>query len=152
MARAWWMVAVLVVAASCSRDSGVAYPPAVLEFAVVADGSAAPSAGTRTVTHAGVELVIEAPRRFRLDRVAMGRDNLGYPAIEFRIHGSEAKEFERWTGEIVDRRLAILIEGEVVTAPVVQSSLPGEGIISGGAGDFTEAEVRTLYARLRAGN
>src|SRR5262249_17827284 len=46
---------------------------------------------------------------------------------------------------------AIVVDGEIVTAPTVNSKLPGGGIIEGGAQGFTKKEVKELIVILRAG-
>jgi preprotein translocase subunit SecD len=70
-----------------------------------------------------------------------------YVAIKFNPQG--AKEFDRITGENVKKRLAIVLDGMVHSAPVIQER------ISGGdaqiTGSFTLDEAKDLAIVLRAG-
>jgi preprotein translocase subunit SecD len=70
-----------------------------------------------------------------------------YVAIKFNPQG--AKEFDRITGENVKKRLAIVLDGTVHSAPVIQER------ISGGdaqiTGSFTMDEAKDLAIVLRAG-
>ncbi|MBI4633741.1 MAG: protein translocase subunit SecD [Deltaproteobacteria bacterium] len=71
-----------------------------------------------------------------------------YVALEFNAHG--ANDFERITGENVKKRLAIVLDGLVHSAPVIQEK------ISGGqaqiTGSFTMEEAKDLSIVLRAGS
>ncbi len=74
--------------------------------------------------------------------------NEPYVSITFNKRGS--KTFERITGAHVRERLAIILDGNVYSAPVIQEK------ISGGraqiSGRFTEEEARDLAIVLRAGS
>lgn len=73
--------------------------------------------------------------------------NTPYVALEFDPQG--ARIFERITGENVKKQLAIVLDGVVYSAPVIQEK------ISGGrasiTGSFTMEEARDLAIVLRAG-
>lgn len=73
--------------------------------------------------------------------------NEPYVSIDFDKKG--ARVFERITGENVKKRLAIVLDNKVYTAPVIQEK------ISGGqariTGNFTTEEARDLAIILRAG-
>ncbi len=73
--------------------------------------------------------------------------NTPYVALEFDPQG--ARIFERITGDHVNERLAIVLDGVVYSAPVIQER------ISGGrasiTGSFTMEEARDLAIVLRAG-
>ncbi len=73
--------------------------------------------------------------------------NTPYVSLEFDSQG--ARMFDRITGEHVRKRLAIVLDGVVYSAPVIQER------ISGGrasiTGSFTMAEARDLAIVLRAG-
>lgn len=73
--------------------------------------------------------------------------NEPYVSISFDKKG--ARLFERITEENVKKRLAIVLDGKVYSAPVIQEKIPGgQARITG---SFTDAEARDLAIVLRAG-
>ncbi|MEI7481518.1 MAG: protein translocase subunit SecD, partial [Elusimicrobiota bacterium] len=73
----------------------------------------------------------------------------GTPNIAFTFNKDGGKIFERFTGENVDKYLAIVLDGVVHSAPVIKSRIGGgSGIIEG---SFTMEEARNLAIILRAG-
>jgi protein-export membrane protein SecD len=69
--------------------------------------------------------------------------------VGFRLNREGAIIFGRFTGENIGRRIAIVLDGKVRSAPVVQSKIPGgEGRITGMASD---EEASDLAIVLRAG-
>jgi len=73
--------------------------------------------------------------------------NEPYVSISFDKKG--ARLFERVTEENVKKRLAIVLDNKVYSAPVIQEKIPGgQARITG---SFTDAEARDLAIVLRAG-
>ena len=73
--------------------------------------------------------------------------NTPYVAMDFDAQG--AKVFERVTGENIKKRLAIVLDGVVYSAPVIQDKIGGgKATITG---NFTDQEARDLAVVLRAG-
>jgi len=76
-------------------------------------------------------------------------DRFGEPHVALKFNSRGAADFERITGENVKKRLAIVLDGIIQTAPVIQEK------ISGGqaqiTGSFTMEEARDLAIVLRAG-
>ena len=89
--------------------------------------------------------VVGPPRFFHIQKAELGQDHLGYPAIQCRISGDEEDAFRAWTGEIVDRQMAIVVDGEIVSMPYLTSELGGLFIIMG---QFTEEEALEIASRL----
>jgi preprotein translocase subunit SecD len=78
--------------------------------------------------------------------------NRPYVSLEFKPTG--AKIFEEITGKNIGKRLAIVLDGNVYSAPVVQGRIAGGSAqITLGAGDYntTMTEARDLALVLRAG-
>jgi len=76
-------------------------------------------------------------------------DQNGRPAVSFRFNTSGARKFGDYTAENIGNPFAIVLDDEVVSAPVIQSYIPGgSGIITG---QFTVAETTNLAVLLRAG-
>ncbi|MFC2091302.1 protein translocase subunit SecD [Elusimicrobiota bacterium] len=71
------------------------------------------------------------------------------PHIAFSLKSEAVKKFERITEMNIDRRLAIVLDDVVQSAPVIRSRIPnGEGIIEG---NFSMETARDLAIILRAG-
>jgi len=81
-------------------------------------------------------------------RVQIG-DRFGEPHVSIKFNAQGAKDFDRITAENVKKRLAIVLDGVVHSAPVIQER------ISGGqaqiTGSFTMEEASDLAIVLRAG-
>lgn len=73
----------------------------------------------------------------------------GRPVVAFSFDSAGARRFGEVTAENVGQPFAVVLDGEVITAPVIQEAIPGgNGIISG---TFTTADVQDLSLLLRAG-
>ena len=83
-----------------------------------------------------------------LDSASAGIDQNNRPAVNFALNTVGARKFGTVTGENIGRPFAIVLDGQVVSAPVIQSQIFGSGQITG---DFTVAETNELALILRAG-
>ena len=80
------------------------------------------------------------------------QDNQPYVAITFKSQG--AKAFEKVTGDNIGKRLAIILDNNVYSDPVIQSRIGGGNAqITLGAGNYNDLlkEARDLSLVLRAG-
>ncbi|PWR03154.1 protein translocase subunit SecD [Meridianimarinicoccus roseus] len=116
---------------------------------------AAPGAGNvllPSLDEQGVFYIIE-------DRVVVSGEELtdaqpafdqnGRPAVNFRFNPTGARKFGDYTAENIGNPFAIVLDGEVISAPVIQSHIPGgSGIITG---RFSVEESTQLAVLLRAG-
>ena len=69
--------------------------------------------------------------------------------VSFQLNREGALIFSRFTGENIGRRIAIVLDRKIRSAPVVQSKIPsGDGRITG---RFTDEEAGDLAIVLRAG-
>ena len=76
-------------------------------------------------------------------------DQNGRPAVSFRFNPTGARKFGDYTAENIGNPFAIVLDGEVISAPVIQSHIPGgSGIITG---NFSVEESTNLAVLLRAG-
>lgn len=76
-------------------------------------------------------------------------DQNNLPAVTFRFNPSGARKFGDYTAENIGSPFAIALDGEVISAPVIQDHIPGgSGIITG---RFTVEESTQLAILLRAG-
>lgn len=73
----------------------------------------------------------------------------GRPVVGFRFDAVGGKHFGDATRENVGKRLAIVLDGKIISAPVIRDAiLGGSGVISG---NFTSQQAQDLALLLRAG-
>lgn len=71
------------------------------------------------------------------------------PYVSLELNSQGARKFSKVTRENVGRRLAIVLDGKVQSAPVIKQQIPsGQAMIEG---DFTVEEATDLAIVLRAG-
>jgi preprotein translocase subunit SecD len=76
-------------------------------------------------------------------------DQNGKPAVEFQFDATGARKFGDYTANNIGKPFAIVLDGQVISAPVIQSHIPGgRGIITG---SFSVEESTELAVLLRAG-
>jgi preprotein translocase subunit SecD len=85
-------------------------------------------------------------RDLRNARPTLDENNL--PAIGFSLNSEGARKFGAATEANIGRQLAIVLDGRVQTAPVIQSRISDEGRISG---SFTQQEAQDQSLVLRSG-
>ena len=76
-------------------------------------------------------------------------DNFGRPAVAFRLDGTGARQMGKMTGGHVNEPMAIVLDGQVYTAPNLNSQINGQGQITG---SFSTNEVNYLLQVLAAGS
>ncbi|MGL4369153.1 MAG: SecDF P1 head subdomain-containing protein [Spirochaetota bacterium] len=101
------------------------------------------------IRETGEQLILEDRVLFTQNDIKKAetvRDNYGGYAVSFTFSADAAKRFSDLTAENKGRRIAIVINGEAVSAPVIQEQ------ISGGTGEIhgnlSEGEARTLAKQL----
>lgn len=82
-------------------------------------------------------------------RAGLGGDTGVEPVVNFEFKPAGAAKFYELTSNNIERKLAIILDGEVKCAPVVHSALSSSGMISGA---FTASEAQELAMLLRAGS
>jgi preprotein translocase subunit SecD len=83
-----------------------------------------------------------------LKNARAGVDQNNAPDVQFTLNPQGADKFKRETGRNVGKRLAIILDGTVASAPTIQSQIGSEGVITG---RFTAQEADELSKVLRAG-
>ncbi|MEM7070395.1 MAG: protein translocase subunit SecD [Pseudomonadota bacterium] len=120
---------------------------------------ATPPPGTRIVSSANpnaqnepARYVIEKRVRVSGDRLIDAQpsiDHAGRSIVNFRFDATGARHFGEITQNNVQRYLAIVLDNQVVSAPVIREPIVGgDGQISG---QFSQTEARELALVLRAG-
>ena len=84
-----------------------------------------------------------------LENAQLDFDQNGRPAVAFRFDTSAARKFGDYTLENIGSPFAIVLDDKVISAPTIQSHIPGgSGIITG---NFTAEEATNLAVLLRSG-
>ncbi|MBI4367942.1 MAG: protein translocase subunit SecD [Candidatus Omnitrophica bacterium] len=85
----------------------------------------------------------------KLTSAVVGFDSYGQPIVEIQFDKDGAKIFDAATFKNIGRRLAIVLDGKVHSAPVIRDRIPnGRGQISG---NFTVEQASDLALVLNAG-
>ncbi|MDR1546506.1 MAG: protein translocase subunit SecD [Deltaproteobacteria bacterium] len=143
---------------------------AVLEFKLVDDGPITAEQALKDGPPPGTEVLFErqldpvtnierrTPHLLRRQVMMTGdslvdsrvmRGQMGEPQVNMTFDGRGAREFADITTRYKGRQLAIVLDGQVYSAPVIRSVIPdGEAYIEG---SFTVEEARLLAVVLRAG-
>jgi len=141
---------------------------ATLEIRMVEDSLEALNALATGRTPAGLEIFTErggGPILLRREVILTGESltdaqagfdsqNPGEPAVHLSLDSKGARVFRDVTRESIGRRMAILLvekgKGEVVTAPVIRSEIPGGRVQI--SGRMTTTEAADVALLLRAGS
>src|SRR5436305_3527600 len=83
-----------------------------------------------------------------LSNASPGHDQFGRPSVEFTLNPAGGQAFGELTGKNVGYGLAIVLDGRVVSAPVINSRIADRGQIEG---NFSQQEVQDLVTVLRSG-
>lgn len=104
---------------------------------------------SRAVPNSAQFISTELTGRF-LSRSTLQFDNqTGQAVVALQFNDEGSKLFEKITGDNIGKRIAIYLDGGIVSAPTVNQAITGgQAIISG---DFTPEEAKTLVGRLNSG-
>ncbi len=84
-----------------------------------------------------------------LNRAQQSFDQNGAPAVAFELNGEGQRRFAEVTSRNIGKRFAIVLDGRVISAPVIQSAITGgSGQITG---NFTVESASNLATLLNAG-
>jgi preprotein translocase subunit SecD len=138
------------------KDNGGPFP--TLEAAVQANGGKIPDGyqilsfhGDRGDPNTEQYLVINAVPTITgkdLKNARRGSDNNGRPDVDFFLTAAGAQLFGRATEQHIGDRLAIVMDGQVSSAPVIQGRIDERGQITGG---FSVQEAEDLAMLLKTG-
>ncbi|MDY6407225.1 MAG: protein translocase subunit SecD [Pseudomonadota bacterium] len=84
----------------------------------------------------------------QLSTAKMSFGESGAPVVHFEFKPAGAKKFGKATSENKHRRLAIVLDGKVISAPYIQAAISNSGIITG---NFTVQSANDLALLLRSG-
>ena len=83
-----------------------------------------------------------------LEDARISTGEYGYPAVSFTFNSTGAKKFGELTGRNLHKRLAIVLDNTIQSAPVINSRITNTGQITG---QFTMEQAKQLAIVLRAG-
>jgi len=119
------------------------------------DSSASPGIGNKllpSVDEVGAFYIVEAAPVVTGEELVDAQpsvDQNGGQAVSFRFNTTGARKFGDYTAENIGSPFAIVLDDEVISAPTIQSHIPGgSGIITG---NFSIEESTNLAVLLRAG-
>lgn len=146
---------VMLTACATNRESSTANRErATFELRLVDDH---PSAGSKPMTVVrrpesdGTPEVLHVQDTVLLDQTALRSatletDSLGRPQIAVAMTEEGQKRFADVTRESIGKRLAIVIDGQLYSAPIIRMEIPGgKATISG---SFSEQEAMELVERI----
>jgi preprotein translocase subunit SecD len=84
-----------------------------------------------------------------LKNARVQKGQLGQPNVGFSLTPDGARKFGDLTGANIKRRLAIVLDNKVVSAPVINSQINESGVIEG---TFTQQQAADLSLVLRSGS
>jgi preprotein translocase subunit SecD len=84
-----------------------------------------------------------------LKNARVSKGQLGQPNVSFSLTPDGARKFGDLTGQNIKRRLAIVLDNKVVSAPVINSQINESGVIEG---NFTAQQAADLSLVLRSGS
>ena len=112
--------------------------------------------GTTPATKGQTLDLKQFPALFSGDQVAaasIGANQTGQRTVDFTLKDQGKQAFADYTGAHIGEYFAIVLDGEVISAPVIRSSIPNGQvqIESGGIGGFPVAEATNLVTILQFG-
>ncbi|MBU2063220.1 MAG: protein translocase subunit SecD [Candidatus Omnitrophica bacterium] len=134
---------------------------ALLEFKLVSDDEELINEATAADVPVGYELKYDNEERpllleenyvltgESLADAVMGRDQYGRPSVKLEFTPKGARKFENITGANVNRRLAIVLDGQVYSAPTIREQISGGNAEI--TGSFSVDEAKDLSTVLRTG-
>lgn len=102
----------------------------------------------RTITNTlNVEKAVLIDQK-ALKSASVGKDSFGHPVIDIAFNEKGKEQFAVVTQQNLHKRLAIVIDGHLISAPVIQSSITGgKAQISG---SFSKEEATDLANKINA--
>jgi hypothetical protein len=133
-----------------------AMAPGRLRFApVVSEGVAPPPPGAEVLPAEGdaQRYGVDLSRAIAptLVEVKANTNFEGLPVVEARFDAAGGEAFHALTRALVDRKLAIVLDGRVMSAPVVREAIPGGRVMIMLGSRARAEDAERLAARLRTG-
>ena len=82
-------------------------------------------------------------------KVGFDQQKSGKPVVQLQFTSDGAAKFEKITGDNVGKQVAIILDDQIISAPVVSEKISGGSAVI--SGNFTLEEAKTLTIELNAG-
>jgi hypothetical protein len=82
-----------------------------------------------------------------LKSAAVGKDGNGKPQIELTFTDAAARQFSEITARNIGKRIGILIDGRLVSAPIMRTAITGGTVVV--SGNFTSREAAAFVATVK---
>jgi SecD/SecF fusion protein len=99
-------------------------------------------------TTPGQSMVHSPAQEWTVESAGITQDNLGRPAVSFRLDPDGGVYMARLTSANIGKPMAIVLDGQVYSAPNINSRIGSSGIIQG---DFSPDDISYLVRVLAAG-
>lgn len=99
-------------------------------------------AGKRELLHVLHKVLID---QTGLESAEVSTDNLGRPQITIRFNANGAKHLAEATRNNINKRMAIIVDGKLYSAPTIKSEISESAVITG---SFSKEEAKDLAAKL----
>ena len=86
-----------------------------------------------------------------IEAVFPSQDRAARPAVGYKLKSARGTAYADFTEEFKGRAMAIVLSGEVYSAPELEGRIPGQGIITGGLSGFSIEDVTEFITVLRTG-
>jgi preprotein translocase subunit SecD len=113
---------------------------------IVPGSSGAPGDTSNTSYYLVRKVAAVTGRDLRNARQSLDENN--QPAVSFTLNNEGGRKFGQVTGDNIGKRLAIILDGRVQSAPNIEGRITTDGRITG---SFTTEEVQNLSLILRSG-
>lgn len=90
----------------------------------------------------------DADTQWTVESTGVAQDQIGRPAVSFHLDNTGGNLMNRLTGQHLQQPMAIVLDGQVYSAPNINSQIGKSGIIEG---DFSKPELDYLTRVLAAG-
>lgn len=99
-------------------------------------------------TPAGKPMYVDGDK---LENASRTLDDKGRPCVGFEWNAEGRKLFYELTSQNVGRRLAVVLDGQIRSAPEIRAAIGKRGVIDGGDKGWNDAELTSLVITLKAG-
>ena len=98
----------------------------------------------------GTPYVIEDTRYFPISEAILATDEMGYPAVAFKVRSEAIPEFELWTKQNVGHAMGVALAGELIFVAKLQGPLKDGFAINGGPYGWRPGQAQEVMRRCNA--